>query len=411
MASSLTSASSPTSYITERSPGKYGGMQKDYAFQSKRAIEAAKIQISIGVSEGKDITALFHEVLHELASARQRIAADHRTKFSECFGRKRDLSPSPEDLARGVKAQFIGAFTLLTGKEYSEYNSLFLDRLRLVLNTLKHDIRGFSETTYEETKKVLGLVNKFSAEVLTGESLLRLGAIPTIEELNAAITIEGDKPINIIDFTNSREAMLSLKSSAPDLYKRLRMSHYLRALAIECPSPNQIRTDSGEIILEGNPGNLKSMYVLATNRLELDGKLYAMSQYLTWMYCNYSQDPVDRMVKHSKVMVIHQDTFLIETTLKNIAKIFKESVLWNRDKESLVDLKNKVALLRYEFAHNMPFIRGSAAIAEWLEAAIYHYHGFTEFHHSKTSLSDLEALTSLTLEDFMKRYDRTIALA
>ena len=59
----------------------------------------------------------------------------------------------------------------------------------------------------------------------------------------------------------------------------------------------------------------------------------------------------------------------------------------------------------------MPFIRGSAAIAEWLEAAIYHYHGFTEFHHSKTSLSDLEALTSLTLEDFMKRYDRTIALA
>ena len=135
MASSLTSASSPTSYITERSPGKYGGMQKDYAFQSKRAIEAAKIQISIGVSEGKDITALFHEVLHELASARQRIAADHRTKFSECFGRKRDLSPSPEELARGLKAQFIGAFTLLTGKEYSEYNSLFLDRLRLLSTT------------------------------------------------------------------------------------------------------------------------------------------------------------------------------------------------------------------------------------------------------------------------------------
>jgi hypothetical protein len=189
------------------------------------------------------------------------------------------------------------------------------------------------------------------------------------------------------------------------------MSHYLKALAIECPSPKQIPTASGRIILAGNPSNLKSMYVLATNRLEVDGKLYAMSQYLTWMYCDYSEDPVDRMVKHSKVMVIHQDTFLIETTVKNIAKIFKESVLWNRDKDSLADLKNKVALLRYEFAHSMPFVRGSAAIAEWLEAAIYHHHGFTEFRHSKTSLTDLEALTSLTLEDFMKRYESTFLLS
>ncbi|MCX6990875.1 MAG: hypothetical protein NTX49_07435 [Chlamydiae bacterium] len=411
MASSLTSTSSHASYITERNPGKYGGRQEDYISQSHRAIEVATRQIGVGVSEGKDVTALFYEVLRDLSAARQNIAIAHGTNSAESFGRKRELPCTPEELARGENARYIGAFTLLDGEEYSEYNSLFLDRLQRALRTLRHDIRGFSQTTYEETKKVLGRVNKFSAEVLTGEVLLRLGTIPTIEELNAAITIEGRKPENIIDFVNSREAMLSLKSSAPDLDKRLRMSHYLKALAIECPSPTKMATPSGEVIVAGNPGNLKSMYVLATNRLEVDGKLYAISQYLTWMYCNYSEDPVDRMKRHSKVMVIHQDTFLIETTLKNIAKIFQEAILWNRDKEGLTDLKNKVALLRYEFSHNMPFQRGSAAIAEWLEAAVYRYHGFTEFRHVKTSLTDLEALTSLTVDDFMKRYDRTIIMA
>ena len=56
----------------------------------------------------------------------------------------------------------------------------------------------------------------------------------------------------------------------------------------------------------------------------------------------------------------------------------------------------------------MPFARGSAAIGEWLEASIYHYHGFDGFHHKTTTLGDLEAITALSLSDFLNRYDETI---
>ena len=407
----MTSASSYASYITERNPGKYGGRQEDYVAQSQRAIDSATRQIIAGVSEKKDLTVLFFEVLHDLSAARQNIARTHGTETSESFGRRRGLVCTAEELGKGEDPGFISPYTILKGEEYSEYNSLFMGRLHRVLSTLRHDKRSFSETAYKETKTALGRVNKFEVEVLNNEAVLRLGAIPTIEELNAAITIEGRKPGTIVDFINSKEAILSLKTSVPDLYKRLRISLYLREIALSFPSPKKITTPSGEVTVAENEGNLKSLYVLATNRLEVNGKLYAISQYLTWMYCNHSEDPVDRMVRHSKVMIIHQDTFLTEDTLKDISKVFKETVLWNRDEESLVHLKNKVALLRYEFSHNMPFQRGSAAIGEWLEIAIYRYHGFTKSHHSKTYLTDLEALTSFSLDDFLKRYDKTITIA
>ena len=33
-------------------------------------------------------------------------------------------------------------------------------------------------------------------------------------------------------------------------------------------------------------------------------------------------------------------------------------------------------LIQYLFAHAMPYMRGTASIAEWLESAIYLFHGF-----------------------------------
>ncbi len=60
-------------------------------------------------------------------------------------------------------------------------------------------------------------------------------------------------------------------------------------------------------------------------------------------------------------------------------------------------IKKNVAAFRYLFAHAMPYERGSAAIGEWFEKAIYKHCGYD---FSSGSSADLNALTSLSMSDF-----------
>ena len=48
-------------------------------------------------------------------------------------------------------------------------------------------------------------------------------------------------------------------------------------------------------------GSLKSHWVLVTRRTETDKKMYASSQYLTWMHCNYKNDPVEKPSEDSSL--------------------------------------------------------------------------------------------------------------
>ncbi|MBP9841138.1 MAG: hypothetical protein KBC64_01780 [Simkaniaceae bacterium] len=105
------------------------------------------------------------------------------------------------------------------------------------------------------------------------------------------------------------------------------------------------------------------------------------------------------------VHLIHQDTPLIAPTLKKISTIFEKIILLNR--EDLPKLQEEMALFRYLFAHCCPFGRGSAAIGEWFERALYAYHGF-EITHSTEKSGDLEALTAISFEQFRDGYPSTL---
>jgi hypothetical protein len=135
-------------------------------------------------------------------------------------------------------------------------------------------------------------------------------------------------------------------------------------------------------------------------RLQVEGKMVPLSQYITWMCVDQEEDTIDRMTNESVSTIIHQDPFLIREMLQDVAKLFKEAVLWNRDKDDLKKLKDRVALIDYELSHAMPFYRGSAAIAEWIEMALYQYHGFT-LRYLPEKLVNLEALTS-PLHEFIQ---------
>ena len=154
------------------------------------------------------------------------------------------------------------------------------------------------------------------------------------------------------------------------------------------------------------PNELKSDWVFVTTRCEVDGKMYGLSQLCTWIYRDYKIDPIDNMTERSVISHIYQDPFLVEPMLDDIAKIFKWAIEW--DGENIGDLKNRVALFRYEFAHTMPDERGSAAEAEWFERPIYLYHGY-KVTYVPEKMVDLEGLTS-SLKTFVDNYDSMIQL-
>jgi hypothetical protein len=141
-------------------------------------------------------------------------------------------------------------------------------------------------------------------------------------------------------------------------------------------------------------------------RIEMANKLFALSDFLTLVEIDGKSDPIATMAK-SDVLLGHQDQYLIAAMLQENAQIFERALLW--DKKDIQDLKNQVALFRYLFAHAMPFSRGSAAVGEWLEKAIYQYQGY-HCKHNPSLLGDCEALTASWSTFAAERYAKTITL-
>jgi anaerobic ribonucleoside-triphosphate reductase len=107
------------------------------------------------------------------------------------------------------------------------------------------------------------------------------------------------------------------------------------------------------------------------------------------------------MVNHSVVMVIHQHESYLAETLKEVAEIFEGIIRW--DGRDLSKLKRLMALLRYELV-SMPFARGTAAITEWLESALYGYHKI-QFQSDFHRMADLEAYVHPFFSDFLDAYN------
>jgi hypothetical protein len=148
--------------------------------------------------------------------------------------------------------------------------------------------------------------------------------------------------------------------------------------------------------MERSGGSLNVIYVLTKVRCEINKKMYCLTQYLTRTYQDGRTDPVEQM-RGVPVVALHHDRFLIQDTLKEIETIFQRAVLWNKETQDLKELTDDIGTMTYLFAHCMPFCRGSAAIGEWLQEAIYTSHGL----EINSTGYDLKAISSPTLDEFM----------
>lgn len=411
----LESSYAPSSYIVQKVKDRFGPAerfeerQRSFVERTRQEVTGASLQVGEAVREGKNLQELFHDILHYFAEIRHQIAVEQQSGDAKLFG----------TLHRDEYGERAFPYTVLA-MSYEEYNGKALSRLREKMSEMRYTIREFQQTTHKIEETVLGRKFIYQFEILSGEEIAKRKWFqePDQEIRNTLMKLGQEHhwdrepptssltPREISDRCYSRSAQL--KASYPDLYKWDKMHFYLVGLASAFPSPKRTDLPGGGHSFIGETNHLKSDYLLGTARIEIEGKHYALAQLLTWLYRNYTEDPLDRMVRCSTAISISQDPFLNEASLRECARLFEEALQWDRSRD-VSELKEKVALLHFLLAQAAPFCRGSSSIAEWLTMTIYKFHQF-EHCYKNDGAVDLEALTAVSFSDYLKEYNRLVEL-
>jgi hypothetical protein len=151
-------------------------------------------------------------------------------------------------------------------------------------------------------------------------------------------------------------------------------------------------------------GEEKTHFLVFSLRHQVLGKLYATTQYVTWLHRIPGEDlqsTLERAQMHSKFRVIHQDIFLVEDTLRECEALFERVLEWDHSM-GLDELKERMAPLIYLLTHNHRDIRGGAAANEWLERGIYKAFGF-HILAPTTRMVDLNAFANV-YKEFVVEY-------
>lgn len=385
-----------SSYIIDRAPLKYGGQQDDYQHRMQTIVSWGARKIKETPRDETALVALFSRLLEQFMRERQTIACEHRTIRAKEFGYRRDEELNTKDFY----------YTILDDV-YKDYNTKILTVLAPHLREMSLESKHTSKKQRKFVENHLDRLSSFEIEIFEQEDLIK-------SKWNTALTpsefpsgfpshlMQGETgTLSVEESKIWKQALKKLKDENPEIYKRIKMITLLVKLQNEFPSPIQ---SSSSI---GNEANRKSFFALTTVRLLIQGKSYAITQYLTWLYRDFVTHPVDRMLKHSQVMVIHQDNFLINVTLQEIASIFAKAILSNKEDQN--ELEQNTGLLRHYFANCMPCERGSASIGEMFEGSIYGSRDLEVQYNPKKQI-DLEALTSPLLSCFMADYGNMRAL-
>ena len=389
----------PSGYIPQKKHAMYGP-EANYGERQERFVERSRETVRKNsdllrdiLSQEGDFAEIFPTLIQSLAEERRRIAEEENTPAADLFGRR----------AEEIAIDGIYSYTVLADV-YEDYNVVALNHLREKMVQMKHTLKEFQQTNYKISETTLGRTFMYEIELLSDEELHKRGWTQSPAEEIAKFArnhqVFPNPDLSKQEFSATVFSLLKMvKAENLDLYKRDKMFSYVIGVRNAFPSPR----------LGGPAKNLASEYVLGTARMAIDGKAYALAQMFTWVYRDFHQDPLDRMVEKSTAIAIPQDPYLNPILEQECAKVFAEALQWDRSQEVSV-LKNQVALLRYLFAQVSPFARGSAWIGEQLELLIYSYHGFEICRYSTRGLVDLEALTAVSVANYLEQYDKLVEI-
>jgi hypothetical protein len=407
-------------YIIGQDPLRFGGQQQDYLLRSRQVIQATAEKIIQARKSGRNLRELFFELLADLSKQRTTIARDHHTKEAEDFGIRRDA----------YKPACISILLLVNpykkyGDKILELFSKYLEKMQVPNSQFQKELVIEEEYQGRKSKLVVEVWNQQDLQE-KGLALQPFSYYPpyishkTIEALNSENKWTSDQ---IIDYRNR---FLQFKKETPENYRKWRTCGAISQLFQKCPSPLALGLRPEEIWSKYSQedarqifGNMKSLYVHVLLRTEVNKKLYTITEYFTWMYENEEwvkkkdpdHHPIKRMKERSKILMLHQDEFLIQDTLEEAAKVFEEAVLWNQKNQPLDQLIDSMALLLHLLIHNIRDIRGTAAENEWLEQAIYQSIEEVDFSiDRREQMIDLEGFAHPLFSEFREVYRGIVKL-
>ncbi|MCH9616820.1 MAG: hypothetical protein SP4CHLAM5_00940 [Chlamydiia bacterium] len=389
-----------SNYVEVNSPvslERYGGVKGHnlYLKLSEETIASSVKLIQERVESSTPAADIFFKLFDFLRKKRGQIAQATQTPNAETFGALRTFKKITMPFQ-----QFGAVRTSL----YLRYNKRFITQLAKKMGPMDRSLTEWKQREIKYGETVFNRKVAFQVEVLTQKNLRAQRIVEDITEKELQALLGTEKTGT--EIYKDWNLMLRLKQKHSEVYQRIAKSAQLKQLITCYPSPK--KDSEGKPI--GDLSTLKNLFVFSTVRIEINRKLYALGKQLTWMYTTHRTDPVERMKEHSQAIVIHQDVFLIDETLKAIAQVFGQAILWDKKTQALEELKDKVALIRFMYAFCMPCLRGDGAIGDWMELAIYKYHGFLKTRHNSKMLPCFEPLASTSLSSYRKRYDKTIKI-
>lgn len=437
-------------FVFSQSPSKYGNKQEDYLERANLAIHETAKSIRNHKNNHGDFRQLFFELLAQLGHLRGKIAQDHGSENPGLFGCRRD-------------AYYPGMIsTLVLGGPFTKYGVHTLQLLGKYLQSMQNPDGTFERKELKIEDQCEGKTSTLAIEILNDEDLKTQGykedpstCLPlTLKNHKRIWQLNLDHP----EVKKYREGFREFKQANSSSYCARKMAHATQNInrINYCPAPIDVKYDQStrnlilkqilsqasiesrfqaeqlfekidekQLLRDYFPknrkevlGNRKSHYVHVLLRTQVDGKLYSMLNYITWMYekeewithKNPRHNPVKRMIERSKVMLIHQDEYLIEPTLQETAKVFEKAVMWDRNSQDLQTLKNTMAHFCYLFSLAHPFVRGSAAVREWLEEAIYQSLDVKHTYDKNNVMLDLEAFANGLFSQFQEAYNEKVQL-
>lgn len=382
MESSINTSYSVPTYIIDRSPKKYGGRQEDFLRRSSAIVEEGVERVTKAHKGEESLKQLYLSLFHEFRGQRQQIAQDHGTPKAEFFGRMRNHPKVPT------------LYHTILDHEYAEYGM----KIKVILKGFLDQMRGTSKRTFEfPTDPNFPRYSCIEVEVLEQKDLMERGWLspPTLEEINLP-----DLEYNALGQL-SHESLARVKKERKPMYQRLGMFQKFVLLQSEFPSPKVVGQNEHGVVFDypEREKNLKSLFVRAVVKQEVEGKVYHVYEYLTWMYRDHRTDPHERMVRDSTPILFHLDGLNIDDpAMGDLASLFAKAVLSD---EKL--LKYKVCEYRKFQAFVMPICRGNASTTEWYEQLLFKIHHL-QLNFKKGVHPDLEGFATPSASEYHENY-------
>jgi hypothetical protein len=337
-----------STFICDRYPEKFGGQQADYQQQVIQIVREGAREVR-RVREAKgDLIALFNALIKRLAEERARIAQAHNTYRQEKFG-----------LLRTERRGFQVTHTILVG-EYREYG----ERIKGMLKRWLEAMGSETKQTFLLAEGAAVEVERLETKTLAERKWNEQPALNLPQAGHEAGHEAGHSQRRL-----TRQEVQQLKKENKELYTRTVMFTKLLLLEKKFPRP---QVEGGRVV-SGEEKHLRSFFVRAIVKQQVEGKLYHLFEYFTWLYRDSDNRPYERMMNCSTATLFHFDPLNIDQpALPDMGKLFERAVL----SSDFVQMKQNLGQLRRFMGSVMLWCRGSAAITEWVEQIVSGSLGF-----------------------------------